>query len=391
MLRKLKVAHLTSAHPPLDIRIFHKECKTLAKAGHEVVLIVPGDRDHVMDDVRIRTIPEPDSRRDRMLKTTWRVFKAALDEHADVYHFHDPELIPLGLLLRLFGKRVVYDVHEDLPRQVLSKSWIPSGLRRGIAKMAEICELVGSVIFNGVVTSTPLISERFPKRTTITVQNFPILEEFAPIKSVPYARRPNVVTYVGVLDTNRGVVEMVKAMGKLPESLKARLALAGKFDPDHLEREVRRVSGWERVDFLGHKSREEVASLLSQSKIGMNILHPIPNYYNQPYSTKMFEYMVCGLPIIASDFAPWRGFLEKTGCALLVNPLDADTVAGAIQWLLENTCEAEKMGERGREMICAKYNWAHEGENLLQFYQRLVTNNDGLPSGPGLNAPYRRR
>jgi glycosyltransferase involved in cell wall biosynthesis len=373
-LGKIKVAHLTSVHAPLDSRIFYKECGTLAEAGYEVVLIAPHERDDLFNKIRTRIVPKPKNRADRMTRTAWKIFRTALDEDADVYHFHDPELIPVGLLLRLFGKRVVYDVHEDVPRQILNKSWIPYRLRRGIAKIAETCEIVGSRIFNGVVTATPVISERFPRTRTITVQNFPLLKEFAPIKPVPYARRPEVAAYVGGLDTNRGVVEMVQAMGRLPDSVSARLVLAGKFDSDHVEHEVRRLPGWQRVDFLGHRSREEVGFLLSEARIGMNILRPIPNYYNQPYSTKMFEYMACGLPIIASDFAPWREFLEKIGCVLFVNPLDVDAVAGAIQWLLENPREAEKMGERGREMILGKYNWTREGENLIQFYQRLVVN-----------------
>jgi glycosyltransferase involved in cell wall biosynthesis len=373
-VKRVKVAHLTSVHAPLDARIFYKECGTLAEAGYEVVLIAPHERDGLSNKIRTRTVAKPTNRVDRMTRTAWQIFRTALDEDAEVYHFHDPELITVGLLLRLFGKRVVYDVHEDVPRQILNKSWIPYRLRHGIAKMAETCEIVGSRIFNGVVTATPVLSERFPKTRTITVQNFPLLSEFAATKAIPYSQRLDVVTYVGGLDINRGVVEMVQAMGRLPDTVHAKLVLAGKFDSDHVQEEVRRLAGWQRVEFLGHRSRADVVHLLSESRIGMNILHPIPNYYNQPYSTKMFEYMASGLPIIASDFAPWREFLEKTGCALFVNPLDADAVAGAIRWLLENPREAEKMGERGKEMILGRYNWAYEGENLLQFYQRLVVN-----------------
>ena len=250
-LNQIKVVHLTSVHRPFDVRIFHKECMTLAKAGYEVVLIAPHQGDQTFNKVRTRMVPQPRSRLERMIRTTWQIFRAALNERANVYHFHDPELIPVGLLLRLLGKRVVYDAHEEVPKQILSKYWIPPWLRGWVADLAGAAELLGGLSFDAVVAATPAIGKRFPREKTFVVQNFPIPDELASDGFASYAERPFTVTYIGGMSAVRGIKEIIHAIDIIPESLRVRLVLAGAFDPPELEDEVKKITGWGRVDFWG--------------------------------------------------------------------------------------------------------------------------------------------
>lgn len=363
-----RVTHLTSVHLADDARIFEKECLSLAKAGYQVSYVVPDAPVDFGSQVTIRTIPSVAGRRQRFLHAIRAVYRAALQENADLYHFHDPELIPVGLMLALRGKIVIYDAHEDLPKQVMGKEWIPIRLRRVVAWGAQIMESIGARFFEGIVAATPTIAKRFPPEKTIIAQNFPLPQNLIRETALPYAARPSHVVYVGGLAQVRGLLEMTRAMEKLPD---VRLLLAGMFSPPSLQREVERLPGWQRVQFLGWQSRDQIASLLGQARVGLVTLRPLANYLDA-YPVKMFEYMAAGIPVVASDFPLWREIVEEAGCGLLVDPLNPDAIAEAIQWLMAHPEEAEAMGESGRKAALEKYHWDAEAKKLLALYARLL-------------------
>lgn len=369
MLNNKKVVHLSSVHPCFDIRIFIKECRTLAQAGYEVIFIVPYDKDEVVDGIKIKSVSNPKNRRERMFKTVFDIYKSALKEDADLYHFHDPELIPAGIMLRLRGKKVVYDAHEDLPRQILTKPWINPFLRRVVSVFASIVENIGVCFFNGVLTVTSTIAERFPKNKTVVVHNYPILGELAAVDAVPYSKRSPIVVYVGGITMIRGIKEIVQAVGLIPRQVDVSLVLAGNIT----EKDVETVADTAdpRVNFIGWQSREQVAKLLGRSRIGLVLFHPVPNHVDA-LPNKLFEYMSAGLPVIVSDFPLWRKIIDDIGCGLLVDPMDPKEIADAIQWMLGHPIESEEMGKRGQEAIYERFNWGKEAEKLLSFYDKIL-------------------
>jgi glycosyltransferase involved in cell wall biosynthesis len=371
--KKIKVVQMTSIHGPLDARIFHKHSKSLAGAGYEVVVVAPElalahDDDEPRLGVTIRTVPRAGSRVERLRKTIWDVYHVALAEHADIYHFHDPELIPIGLLLKLHGKRVIYDVHENLPLQILTKPWISPAYRRSIGVSAGRFECMGASCFDGIVAATQEIAERFPAGKTITVQNFP---DFTHQQRVPYRDREPLAVYIGAISRIRGIHEMMEAIRKVPAELNARLAIAGPFDSLALERELQNVFS-PNVHLLGFQTQVAVADLLAQARIGLVLLHPTPSYLNA-LPMKLFEYMRAAIPAIVSDFPLWRKIVEHTGCGVLVDPLDPAAIADAISRLLMNPSEAEEMGKRGYEACARSFNWGTEKRKLLRLYADLTT------------------
>lgn len=373
---RIKIAHLTSVHPRADTRIRVREVGSLAEAGPEpvVLFVQDGNGDAIEAGGKVRIIdtgPPPGARTARMTLGVWRMGRAVHRLRPQVVHFHDPELIPLGLVMKCLGYRVIYDVHEDLPRQVLTKYWIPAVARRPVAWAVSVLEWLAARIFDAIVPAEPKIAGRFPPRKTALVRNFPILDELVQPGAVPYDRRPPHFAYIGAIARIRGICEITEALNRC-ETEAARLCLAGVFQPAGLKTEVEALPGWQQVEFFGWADRAQVADILGSVRAGLTILHPTPKYLDA-YPTKMFEYMSAGLPVIVSDFPLWRRIVDDAGCGLPVDPLDPQAVAGAMQWILDHPDEAEAMGRRGREAVEKDYNWETEARKLVTLYNKLLS------------------
>ena len=363
-----KVCILTSVHPPFDTRIFHKEARSLVKAGYDVSLIAQYDIDEIVDGIRILPLSKQKNRLERMTKTVWAAYRKALEIDADIYHFHDPELILIGLLLNRRGKRVIYDVHEDVPRQNLSKAYIPALFRRPISLMIGALEAFSAKRFDGVVTATPFINRRFLElgANAINVNNYPIDSELYTAET-QWEKKEKAACYIGGIAGIRGAFEMVEAIGKTGY----RLILAGDFEPG-LEDQLKRLLGWRQVETLGFVDREGVRATMARSMAGMVLFYPEPNHIDaQP--NKMFEYMSAGIPIIASNFPLWREIVEGAKCGICVDPLNPEEIADAEVYLFENPKEAEEMGKRGRIAVEEQYNWSMEEKKLLRLYKVLLS------------------
>ena len=368
------VAQLTSVHPADDVRIYVKQCRTLAEAGYRVSLVAPDGRlPNDGSPVQIVPVRRREARLARMVATTWDVFQCTRALSAKIVHFHDPELIPAGILLKVIGRRVIYDVHENVPDQVLSKDWLPRALRGAVSKLIDLTERVSARLFDAVVAATPDIARRFPAHKTVIVQNFPLLSEFASGECVVPGRIRRDLVYVGNIADIRGVIEMVEAMAILQRERPGMcLNVAGRFLSVSLEERVRAMDGATAARFLGWQSRDQVSKLLSSALAGLVVLHPTPSY-QRAYPVKLFEYMAAGIPVIASDFPLWRQIVQEAECGLLVDPHDPRAIADAAIWLCEHESEARAMGAAGAAAVRSRFNWSHEAEKLLRLYARLAS------------------
>jgi len=362
-----KICHLTSVHKEGDSRIFHKECKSLAKAGFDVNLVVAGVEDNEIDGVKIFGVEKVKSNRLlRMTKTVNKVLAKALEINADIYHVHDPELLMIAGKLKRNGKKVIYDSHEDLPRQILEKRYIPSFARKIISKIIENLENKKAAKIDGIVTATEYINERFLKinKNSVNINNFPIIEEFDFHDN--WDKKENAVCYIGSIYHTRGVFELIKSL----ENTDVKIHLAGNYNSEDLREKLTKLKGWKNVIEWGFIGREKINEILKLSKAGIVTLHPTESY-KVALPVKMFEYMASGIPVIASDFPLWKSIIIDAKSGVCVNPADINAIKNAIVELLHNDEKSKEMGKNGRKAVEEKYNWDIEAGKLIKFYTDL--------------------
>ncbi|MBP9743053.1 MAG: glycosyltransferase family 4 protein [Burkholderiales bacterium] len=361
----VKVCHITSAHARNDIRIFVKECVTLSNAGYDVSLVVADDLpDEVKHGVKIYSVGKPLSRKQRMTNIPQKIYYKILDLKPDIVHFHDPELMIISTKLAKQKFKVIYDVHEDLPKQIMNKHWLPKRVRPIVSFFIAQLEKFCAKRFYGVIAATPLIEKRLKlyNKNTIAVCNYPLLSELRST-NIDWKNRANKLCYIGSISQTRGIVPLIKslAISKLP------LELAGQLSGGISLNELQQLSGYEYVNYLGIIERNQIAQLLQQVKIGVVTLLPTPSYI-ESLPIKMFEYMIAGIAVIASNFPLWEDIISKYKCGVLVDPHNSEAIALACQNLLNDEEQAMIMGQNGQQAVQEHFNWEKESAKLLEFY-----------------------
>lgn len=373
--RSIKVCILSSVHSAFDVRVFHKEARTLARAGYDVTLIAQHDQDEIVNGVKIIGLPRPRNRLHRITWLTLKVFWLALKQRADVYHFHPPELLPIGILLKLCTrKKVIYDVHEDWPNEIRTREWIPPVLRRIAARAFGSFERTCARFIDGIILAGDAVRNLSLAKATV-IHNYPPLEYFKNLdKGIEKKRveRDNyILIFAGGLVGIRGIYEMIEAIEFASKHYRVKLRLLGKFVDTTTEARTRALQGFSQAELIGLVPYGDIPKYLSAADVGLILFHPLPNHV-ESRPNKLFEYMAAGLPVIASNFPLWKEIVEGNQCGLTVDPLNPREIAQTIEYLLNHPEERQRMGENGRKAVLEKYNWEREAEKLLALYQTLV-------------------
>ena len=368
-MKSIKVCHFTSVHPRFDTRIFYKQCKTLVSSGFDVSLVVAdGLEDEIADGIKIYNVKNRDA--GRLVRMTWivsKVYRKSLELNADIYHFHDPELLPVSYLLKRKGRIVIYDVHEDVPQDINIKTWLPFGTKKLISLLYTTVEKFVAKRLDHIITTTDFICNRFCEYqpNTTSIKNYGLKDDF--LEYTDWDSKLVELCYIGGINMVRGVYEMIN----LVQGTNHKLNLAGIVENDKLFADIRKMEGWKNVNYHGYVSRVEAKQILRTSKIGLLLLHPTQTHLKS-LPIKLFEYMAAGLPILASDFEAWREIIEVSECGFCVDPFDKGKQLEKIEFLLKNPSIAKQMGNNGRKAVEEKFSWDVEAKKLVGIYINLA-------------------
>lgn len=373
MPKPLKIVHMTSVHRPFDVRIFEKQCRSLASRGHEVVLIAVHDRNETRHGVTIRALPKPRNQRRRMTVTAYQVFRQALREQADLYQIHDAELLPWALLLRLMGKTVVYDMHEHVPKDICTKTWLPNWARPVVATLIRLAERILFIRLPIVFAESSYARDYQWVRRSVVVLNLPSLE-LLPKPNLD--RFPDFrVGYIGGVAADRGSEATIKALAKLHQrGHEVGWECVGPMWPPDHEQQLRSLAaslGVTQLNLHGYVPSSEGWPIMSRCHAGLAVLAPSPNFV-ESFPTKLFEYMALELPVVTSNFPLYREVVESARCGFCIDPDSPDELADALERLVEHPEQAAEMGRQGRQAVLDRYNWGSEFARLEGFYEQLL-------------------
>lgn len=368
----MNIVHITSVHRRKDSRIFYKECISLKNAGHNVTLLVAdGLGNEQIEGINILDVGLQPSRIRHLLISSKQIVDKALQLNADIYHFHDPDLL---IQIRRLAKnhKVIFDSHEDFPKLMLQRDYIPHFLRKILFHLARYIEKKTYKKLSAVVTSTDNIRNKFLSyghyKTVISVKNFPIVDIYAQNTEKTFNSEPFSAVYVGGLTKIRGVEQMIRAceMANVP------LILAGVFDNPTFEAQMRALNGWKNVEYLGFLPHKELENkVYNRGQIGLNMLLSAPNHTHS-IPIKQLEYMAFGLATISSRHILFCDEVVKhTKCGVLVEPEDVKQCAEEIIYLKNHPNEAMKMGKNGKDAVIKTYNWHKEEQKLIKLYEEL--------------------
>lgn len=373
----LKVCHFSSVHHQTDTRVFHRECTWLAK-DFEVTLIAIGHFSGKKSGVHLIGIPKPTSRIKRIIHTTRKVYQEALKQQADIYHFHDPELIPYAWLLKLKGKKVVYDVHENVTESLKDKRWLPF---KGLFIMMYLWfDRLAASAFSIVLAEQwyeKVYHRRYPNTHFTLVRNYApagLLSAFSTTQRYPL-NGPLRIFYMGSIDELYCYKAMLEAIYLLNKNgLDTELKLIGWYSEQTMS-SIEQLPYWSSIKnkifmpgFMevteGYKHSLNCQMAFSFVSDNLNV--------SQSFPRKMYEYMHVGLPVVSSGHNLYKNMVETHALGLCVTHTTGAEIAEAVRNLLNSKTYLNQLAQNNLTAANTHFNWETEYTALKQLYFNLA-------------------
>ena len=363
----MKVVHLTSVHPRYDTRIFHKQLVSLLKSGYEVELIVNDSlpNETIRGISIISTGKTFHNKFSRIFYSTFAFPVHALRRKADLYHIHDPELMPVGIFLRVMRKKVIYDVHEDYAMILSNKS--PKWLGKILANTYLLVEYLTVRLVSGVLVVNETLFNKHKKvaKNISIVANFPLIQEL--YTKVGFQGRKLKLIFAGGLTKEWELKLLVDTIGERND---CELLIAGKETEYFKSLDIVSKSN---VTYLGHLDKARLSEYYKESHIGLAVSSSVQLQNEGSIgNTKVFEYMSFGLPVIVNDNLTWRSIIEDDKLGVVLSSINSTFLNRAIDEFLSDIHEWKFMCDRAFYASKLKYNWDLEYSKLIQLYEKIL-------------------
>lgn len=369
-----KICHVTSVHNTNDVRIFKKECTSLAKKdNYEVFIVGEGSENRNENNVQFVACGErPKSRKERMLRFSKKVVDEALNLNADVYHLHDPELLRYAFKFKKNNKKVIYDSHENDLESIDDKSYMPK-IMRNIFKI-YYSSLQKRILpkLDGIVVVSPQMIDNYRKynENIVLVENFPIFKEDKPrevLKSIDGR-----FIFAGGVSDLWSHKEIISAINDIDN---CEYYIYGDGEESYIE-ELENIAEKSKVHICGKVSFDKVQEEIEKAQFVFSVLKPSKGTFGWEGTlgnTKLFEAMGKGKPVIASKLSLWKDIVENNHCGICVDPYNVDEIKKTIKKMLSLDAETIAiMGENGKKAIVEEYNWNICEKKLFQLYDYVI-------------------
>ena len=346
----------------------------MANAGYDITLIAPNARQQSTNGVKFIPIKLPNSRLKRILLVTFKMWRTALNTKAQLFHFHDPELLICGVLLKLSGKKVVFDIHENISLSFSSKHWLNTKLALFFKFTYYLIERFSILFFDALVLAEESYQNYYPIKKSCIVLNYPLFIDVK-IDNKEFGN-PIKLIYTGGIHENRGIWEMLYLVQELKnKNVNITLDLIGQMWPNSLmsdlEEYISEHNLKNEVNIHGRIDFKNISALLKNSDIGISILKPIPNY-KESLPTKIFEYMQHGLPVITNNFELLKKYVEDKNIGICIDIDNISSEIDRIMSLIHDKKLMRIMSLNGIELTTNKWNWNSQEKKLIDLYNKIL-------------------
>jgi glycosyltransferase involved in cell wall biosynthesis len=375
-MNKIKVCHLTCAHEANDIRIFQKECVSLAKEGYEVYLVASNAESKVVNGINIVGVSVKSMNPIyRLMVSAKKVYQAALKINADIYHFHDIELFKYGVKLKQKGYKVIFDSHENWIGYTEELSWLPTIIKKLSSSIIKRNYSKYLNDFDAVITVSPHIVDNLNKyrEKIYLICNYPIYNEqlMPKINKEEFKKRNKIACYAGTVyktSSQEIIIKSIKEISNLSYYIIG--SISKKYKKKLLE-----IDNSKKVYFLDFMPHKELLNYYQKCTIGVSIFNYAANLGGKKGSlgvNKIYEYMASGLPIICTDFELWKKIIDEFHCGIYVNPYDSNAIERSFRYFVDNIDQAYEMGQNGQKAILEEFNWNSQAIKLCDIYKKIL-------------------